>query len=377
MQILFAIGATGGHIYPAVAVAQEFRKAYPEFEIRFIGPSKKLAAQIIKKEGYSFTSIDFYPWNRSLNFWYLLKLFYRISKSFIESFKYLIKKRPRVVVGFGSYACGPVLAASYLLRIPTVIHEQNLNPGVTNKILSYIAKKICLTYPSKNLKSKKIVITGNPVRSDLVISKDKEQISKRFELFNLKEGKFTILVFGGSQGSRAINQVVTELVISPEFNKYSFQIIFITGTNDFEQIKEQIKAVKDKVFLAPYIFDMASAYTVADVVICRAGASSISEITLCGIPAILIPYPYAAYKHQEENAYYLKEHQAAEVILEKDLNKDKLFNTLLDLYSNCDKLKMMGKNSKALSNPSASKNIVEVIRSVSVKGFNVITNNNS
>lgn len=367
MQILFAIGATGGHIYPAIAVAQELRRAYPEFEIRFIGPSKKLVAQIINKEGYSFTSIDFYFWNRSLNFWYLLKLFYKISKSFIESFKYLIRKKPRVVVGFGSYACGPVLAASYLLGISTIIHEQNLNPGVTNKILSCIVKKICLTYPSnKNLKSKKVVVTGNPVRGDLVISKDKEQISKRFKLFNLKEGKFTILVFGGSQGSRAINQVVTELVISPEFDKYSFQIIFVTGTNDFEQIKEDIKAVKDKVFLAPYIFDMVSAYTVADVVICRAGASSISEITLCGIPAILIPYPYAAYKHQEENAYYLKEHQAAEVILEKDLNKDKLFNTLLDLYNNCDKLKMMRENSKALSNPSAGKNIVEVIKSVSV-----------
>ncbi|MDI6785541.1 MAG: undecaprenyldiphospho-muramoylpentapeptide beta-N-acetylglucosaminyltransferase [bacterium] len=365
MRILFAVGATGGHIYPAVAVAQELRKIYPEFEIRFVGPLKKLAAQIISKEGYCFTGIDSCPWNRSFNFWYLIKLCYNAIRSFIASFKYLLKIKPNIVIGFGSYACGPVLVASYLLGISTIIHEQNLSFGITNKILSYIAKKICLTYASKeSLRNKKIVTTGNPVRSDLIISREQEQISEKLKLFNLKEDKFTILIFGGSQGSRTINKVVTQFLISKELNHYPFQMIFITGFGDFDQIKKEIEVAKDKVFLAPYVFDMASAYTVADVIICRSGASSISEITLCGIPAILIPYPYAAYNHQEENAYYLKKHQAAEVILEKDLNKEKLMNTLLDLYNNSDKLEIMRKNSKDLSNPSASKNIVEVIKSV-------------
>lgn len=364
MQIFFAIGATGGHIYPAIAVAQELKKAYPEFKIEFIGPLKELAVQIVSKEGYNFTAIDVWPWNRSFSPGYLIKLLYKTSKGFIKSFRYLLKTKPKVVIGFGSYACGPILVASYILRIPIIIHEQNLKSGITNKLLSYLAKKICLTYPEKRLRKKKTIITGNPVRSNLVTSNNKILISQRLKLFNLEKDKFTILIFGGSQGSRTINRVVTQVLISPEFNDYPFQAIFITGTEDFEQIKKEIKPVKDKVFLTPYIFDMNSVYVLANVVICRAGASSISEITLCGIPAILIPYPYAAYKHQEQNAFYLKEHRAAEVVLEKDLNKEKLMNTLLDLYNNCDKLETMRKNSKALANPSASKNIVEVIKSV-------------
>ncbi|MBU2600173.1 undecaprenyldiphospho-muramoylpentapeptide beta-N-acetylglucosaminyltransferase [bacterium] len=363
--MLFVVGSTGGHIYPALAVAYELRKSFPKVEISFLGPLKELAQEIISKEGYHYLGIDTLSWKQKISLLYLIKFFYQNFKSFIESFKYLLRHKPKIVVGFGSYTCGPALMAAYFLGIPIIIHEQNLKLGMTNKILAYLAKKVCLAYPSNSrLPKKKVVVTGNPIRSNLLFSREKEQVLEKLKSFNLKEGKFTILVFGGSQGSKAINEVVVQVLLSSEFNNYPFQMILVTGINNFEQIKKEVEIVKDKVALLPYIFDMGPAYLVADVVISRAGASTLAEITLNGRPAILIPYPYSAYQHQKENAFYLKENGAAEVILEEELNKDKLFKTLLSLYFHPERLRMMMIRSKSLSNPRANKNVVKVMKEV-------------
>jgi UDP-N-acetylglucosamine--N-acetylmuramyl-(pentapeptide) pyrophosphoryl-undecaprenol N-acetylglucosamine transferase len=361
LEIVLAIGSTGGHIYPALAVALKLKSRIKNIEIIFMGPKRELPIRVINKEDYPYVKIESYPFRRILSPKEIFNLFYKSFKGFKDSYLSLRYIKPRLVVGFGSYTCGPVLLASYLLNIPTIIHEQNVAPGITNRVFAYLAKKVCVSYPKNSYfrkKKNKIIFTGNPV-------KEKKDISKKeaLGLFNLNEGRFTIFVFGGSQGSKRINEVIVEFILSKEFKDYPFQIIFVTGDNFYKEIKERLKAI-EKVSIIPYLYDISSAYSAADIVISRAGACSISEITLWGLPSILIPYPYAAYKHQEKNAFYLKENMAAEVILEEDLNKERLANTLIELYSNPAKLEEMRKNSKSLSNPKASENMVEVIMRV-------------
>jgi UDP-N-acetylglucosamine--N-acetylmuramyl-(pentapeptide) pyrophosphoryl-undecaprenol N-acetylglucosamine transferase len=335
MRVLIVTGLSGGHIFPALALADSLECSGQTVQLVLPEDGRKNSIP------FQFSQIEYIhavKLNFSLNKKNLLNV-YLLFWSAWQSLRIIVKFKPLVVVGFGSLNSIPLLFWAWLFRIRTIIHEQNVVCGRANRLLSKLVDKVAISFSQTrnylNVSGEKIVLTGNPLRKGLVWIKRDEAL----DFFKLKEEKFTILITGGSQGAHRLNAVCLE-ALSIYQNKIDLQVVHICGTQDFGWLKDAYAGTN----LAYKIFDflkaMQFAYSVADLIICRAGATTIAELQKFKVPAILVPYPFA-YAHQWANAQVLKNIGAAEILPETDLSVDKLKEKLQEYFCNHEKLKAM------------------------------------
>ncbi len=370
MKVLFATGGTAGHINPALAVASYIRETNPDAEILFIGTADHMEARLVPNAGFDFRTIDISGFKRSFSpkaITHNLKTVTRIIKSTGESKKIIEDFRPDVAVGFGGYVSGPVLQEAVKLGIPTCIHEQNAYPGITNKTLAKQVDKVMLTVEdAKNHLeiNGECVVTGLPVRGEL-LKADKAEARKEL---GIPDDKLLVLSFGGSLGAAPLNEAMFPILLdSAESGKYCH--IHSVGTNGGEYL-EKFEAEgfengkKGTVEVRQYIDNMDVCMAAADLVIGRAGASSLSEIEAMGKASILIPSPYVAENHQFHNAMALVNRDAGFILEEKDLSGESLSNMIDELLSDTDKLHETEKNAKAMAILNSREKIAEIILSL-------------
>ncbi|WP_432737959.1 undecaprenyldiphospho-muramoylpentapeptide beta-N-acetylglucosaminyltransferase [Maridesulfovibrio sp. FT414] len=356
-RVILTTGGTGGHVFPALAVAEEIRNRFPACEILFIG-GQGAEREMVERAGIAFKGL---PAKGIIgggigrvigSLW--------IVRALLLALKEIVSFKPDAVIGFGGYAgfC-PVLAAR-ILGIPTAIHEQNSVPGVTNRILGKVVKKVFTSFKDirNSFPSTKVEVTGNPVRREIFSA-------------GKSGGNKGVLVFGGSQGARAINEAVCSAL--PRLKDAGVSLTHQTGKADFEEVR---KIYEDMGMnghdVSPFIHDMASAYSQAQLVVSRAGASTVFEVAAAGKPAVFIPFPQATHDHQTGNAMSLAGTGAAVVIPQKDLNGDMLADTILKLICDQDGLKEMGSKALSFARPDAAAAIVDgienIIRTKTVRG---------
>jgi UDP-N-acetylglucosamine--N-acetylmuramyl-(pentapeptide) pyrophosphoryl-undecaprenol N-acetylglucosamine transferase len=358
MRLAIAGGGTGGHLFPGIAVAHQVQKELKDASILFIGTSEGIESTIVPREGFDIRFIR----SEGLvgrRFYERIRSTLKVPLAIRESFRILGEFRPDVVLGVGGYCSGPVLLSASLMKIPTMIHEQNTVPGLTNRVLGKFVNIVAVTYhESLNFFSKnKTFLTGNPVRED-VVSRDRE---KGFRTFGLEKGLFTIFIFGGSSGAHTINKAVSESLTYLEDFKPHVQFLHQTGEKDFHFVREFYHSRGYKGTVVPFTHDMGDAYAVADLVISRAGATTLAELTACGKAAILIPYPYAAGNHQKGNAEKLWDLGAAQMILDRELDGRSLSETIKQLFEHPDMISEMERVSRSIGRPDAVKKIVDLI----------------
>ena len=372
MHILFAGGGTAGHINPALAVAGYIKEMEPDTKISYIGTANKLEARLVPAAGYDFYTIDVAGFQRKLTFKNICKNIVAVEKMFSSSRrarKLLKELKPDVVVGTGGYVSGPVLREAVKLGIKTAIHEQNAYPGITTKALAPNVDRVMLAMPEaeKLINSKqKPIITGNPVRAELTrISKAKARKKLGFD-----KDIPLILSFGGSLGARPINEAIVG-VIKEHNNTGKCYHIHGAGKAGYETtvaaLGEECGELANEINLREYIDNMDVCMAAADLVICRAGAITLSELTICAKPSILIPSPYVAENHQYHNAMTLKNAGAAEVIEEKNLSPKMLVETVNGLLNNPEKLELMSKNAKLAAIDDSNDRIYKVIKELYTK----------
>lgn len=367
MHILFAGGGTAGHINPALAVAGYIKQNHKDAKISYIGTERGLESRLVRECGYDFYAIEVAGFQRKLSFANIKKNFSAVVKMFTSSSaarKLLIDLKPDVVVGTGGYVSGPVLREAAKLKIRTCIHEQNAFPGVTTKALAPMVDAVMLAFPEAkaHIKCKnEPIVTGNPVRVS-VLSADRKTARAKLSI----DDSPTILSFGGSLGARPINEAVVGLIEHNTKHQKYFHI-HATGKNGFEYTKSLLKdrgidiESCKKLNFREYIDDMDTCLAAADIVICRAGAITLSEIQNCGKASILIPSPYVAENHQFHNAMTLKKIGAAEIIEEKDLTEEKLIKTVEQLLSDRSFVDEMGKKAKKSAVGDSNERIYNVI----------------
>ncbi len=365
MKVLIAAGGTGGHVNPALALAQEIKSRYPDAEILFVGTQNKLEATLVPKAGFAFESIDVTGFQRSFavsdmiyNLGTLRRLLFVTGKC-----KKIIRQfAPDVALGFGGYVSGPVIRTAHKLGIKTAIHEQNAFPGKTNIALSRYVDAVMLTSPEaeKYLKGNSApVVTGLPVRKE-ILAVEKE--SARREL-GIPQDKTVVLSTGGSLGAAALNDVMCEVI--PDMLDSGVVFIHGYGQNG-KDVPEKLanKGVdlkNENLMVSEYIFDMARYMAAADLVVSRAGASSLAEIKVLGKASYLIPYPYASENHQYHNALSLVNRDAAMVCEQKELTAEKIENVIKDLCTNKQKYVEIGRNARNLAICDAQKKICDIV----------------
>lgn len=368
MRVIITGGGTGGHIYPGLAIARSIEAKYPESEILFVGNNGGLEAEIIPREGYKLATIHSQGLPRKVSL-EVLKSIFLTGIGVWEARKVINSFQPEIVIGTGGYVSGPVMLVAALQGKKTIIHEQNAYPGLTNRLLARLVDKVALSnQAAKNYfnSTDKLVWTGNPIRPEIIKAERKKSCQELGLDFNRK----IILAFGGSRGAKSINQAMEEVYNLAQKNS-KIQVLHITGKNDFARVKEVAVKLgiseleKGNVIIKPYLYNMAAGLAAADLVISRAGATGLAEITAKGVPAILIPYPYAAENHQEYNARSLEKKGAAEVILDKELTGDKLVKKVKKIISSQNKLAKMAQASKELGKPEAAENILELVEELS------------
>jgi UDP-N-acetylglucosamine--N-acetylmuramyl-(pentapeptide) pyrophosphoryl-undecaprenol N-acetylglucosamine transferase len=354
IKVVFAGGKTGGHIFPAIAMATEFKKRFPQSQLVFVGTKEGLEKSIVPRYGFKLLFIKTKGLSRRSYLSNLLLWFY-LSKSFYQALRILNRERPNLVVGTGGYVSFPVVLLASLKDIPTLIQEQNSFPGISTRFLAHFVDKVCLSY-SESVKyfsgRKKLKVIGNPIREDLVCAERNQALRK----FGLDVGKKTIFVFGGSQGAHTINHVFLQCL---DLLKLEWQILWQTGEADFPEISQKVKEKKIASVVYPFIQDMGSAYAASDLIISRAGALALAEITACGKPSILIPFPFATADHQRHNAQALQKKGAATVILQKDLDEEVLAEKIGSLLSDETELKQMTEKSERMGRPEATSLLVD------------------
>jgi UDP-N-acetylglucosamine--N-acetylmuramyl-(pentapeptide) pyrophosphoryl-undecaprenol N-acetylglucosamine transferase len=356
VKLILAGGGTGGHIYPAIAIANEFKSRFSDSDIIFVGTRKGLEKELVSENDFRLEFISAIGLARSLKK-ELFILPYILVKSLLESRMVIKKFNPDMVIGTGGYVSLPVVLAAGLMGNKTVIQEQNSYPGLSTRILSLLAGRVFLAYQNSTrhfLFKKRLRITGNPVRKEVFSGNREEGLKK----FSLEPDKKTVFVFGGSQGSKNINKAIKEGM--EYLKKYEdLQFLWQTGSKDFEEIKDFMKGINLTSTVLPFIQDMASAYAVSNLLVCRAGALTLAEVTACGKPSILIPYPFATADHQRYNALSLKEKGAAEVVLEKELKGENLAELIAGLIRDDNRLKVMSDKARMLARPLATSQIVD------------------
>nr|WP_297306950.1 undecaprenyldiphospho-muramoylpentapeptide beta-N-acetylglucosaminyltransferase [uncultured Flavobacterium sp.] len=353
-RFIISGGGTGGHIYPAIAIANEIKAQFPEAEILFVGAQNKMEMQKVPAAGYKIEGLWIAGIQRKLT---LSNLMFPIKflSSLIKSRKIINNFKPDVVIGTGGFASGAVVKVAGDMNIPTVIQEQNSYPGITNKMLAKKAKSICVAYEGleRFFDKNKVQLTGNPVRQDLLTIDSKR--TEAIEFFKLNPNKKTIVVLGGSLGARKINKLIEKELSFFEDNKV--QIIWQCGKFYFEEYK---KYQSQDVQVYAFIEQMDLLYAATDVIISRAGASSVSELAIVGKPVIFIPSPNVAEDHQTKNAKSVADKNGAVLIKESELDErfESDFNKLISDEKFANNL---SENLKQLAKPNATKDIVKQI----------------
>ncbi len=357
VNVLIAAGGTGGHVYPAIAIADALREKYADTEILFVGTKNHMEWKTVPKAGYDITSIWISGFHRRLTLKNLLFPI-KLATSIIQSFGIIRKFNPDVVVSCGGYAAGPVCWVASKKGIPLVIQEQNSYPGVTNRILGRSADKIFTAFKDADhyFPIEKTKVAGNPTRKSLT-NADRQQ---SFESFGFDPNKKMLLVLGGSGGAKSINEAMLQN-IDRLHNEMNLQIIWQCGQRYYDQLRRDLDInAYDHLLLKDFIHDMPAAYAVADLVISRAGALSCSELALTGKPSILVPSSNVAGDHQTKNARSMVEKGAAELVKDKDLN-DTLAGLVEKVITNQQKLETMNEAAKKLARPEAAETIATEI----------------
>ncbi|HNT65596.1 MAG TPA: undecaprenyldiphospho-muramoylpentapeptide beta-N-acetylglucosaminyltransferase [bacterium] len=354
--VVFAGGGTGGHLFPALAIARALLQRRPNATIHFVGTSKGIETRLIPQAGFPLHLIAVRGFVRRSLFANLSVIF-RLFVSLVQSYRLLRRLKPALVVGTGGYVSGPVLYMASLLRISTVIQEQNRYPGVATRWLSARADQVHIAFAEAEeyFKNKdRVHLSGNPIRS---LETDLSPAQARRH-FDLAADKPTILVFGGSQGARIINRSLLQ-IIPNLLAESTAQLIWSTGTLDYEEVFSTCEQYSGRIAVRPFIDEMAIAYAAADLALCRAGALTLAEITACGIAAVLIPFRYAAENHQEHNARALVNLGAARMLTETELSGDRLFAVLQELLHNENELAKMRQAARSAAFPRATDAIVD------------------
>lgn len=362
MKVLVTGGGTGGHIYPALAFVKYVKEQEPTAEFMYVGGKRGLENKILPKTDIPFKTLEIQGFKRKLSFDNVktLQLFF---KSIKEAKQILKSFQPDVVIGTGGYVSGAVVYAAAKMKIPTIVHEQNSIPGMTNKFLSRYATKIgiCFKDAAQFFPAEKTVLVGNPRASEVSDTKKSDILTT----FGLKEDKPTALIFGGSQGALKINQAVTKAL--PIFATRDYQVLYASGERYFNEIKNEAKidlSQLTNVSIAPYIDKMAAVMVCCDLLVGRAGATSIAEFTALGLPAVLIPSPYVTADHQTKNAQSLVDAGAAFMIKDDALTAESLVAAIDEIMKNQVKRQQMASASKLEGIPDASQRLFQLVQEI-------------
>ncbi|MEW5978057.1 MAG: undecaprenyldiphospho-muramoylpentapeptide beta-N-acetylglucosaminyltransferase [Acidobacteriota bacterium] len=352
-RVLIAGGGTGGHVYPGIAIAKEIQRRRPDTVILFVGTDRGLETRIVPAEGFRLETITVSGLKGKSGVRQLKSLF-EIPASLWQCRRILAAFKPSVVVGVGGYASGPPLLLAALRGIPTLIQEQNALPGLTNRLLARFVNKVATAFAeSERYFGSKAVLTGNPVRPEF------KGLPRREE-----QESFTILIFGGSQGARAINQAMMGALplLAGQFSELRF--VHQTGDKDYDEVSASYRASGVSHEVRPFFYDIPAQYARANLIICRAGATTLAETSVSGRAALLIPFARASDNHQQKNAEALVRAGAAEMILEKDLTPQLLANRILFLKSRPHELRSMEEKSRGLGRPDSTERIVDLVENL-------------
>ena len=369
MKAIIAAAGTGGHINPGIAIANKIKEKETNSEIIFIGTGRGLEKDLVPRAGYDLKTIDAYGIERKITIQNLKNL-YATYKSINKAKKILEDFKPDVLIGTGGYICVPTVLAAKKLGIPVVLHESNAFPGIAIKIFKKKADKILVGF--KDAKERldnreNVVVTGNPIKIKK-INFSKDEKNKIIKEAGLNNNKPIVLVFGGSQGAKSINQSLIEIIVNKKNKDY--QIMWAAGSEQYKEIKDKLKEVNididniENVKIVPYIYNMEEIMNIADLVVCRSGAMTITEISVVGKPAIFIPFPYATENHQEYNARVLEGVGAAKIILNKDLNSEILGNTINEIVNDKSIIETMSKNANKVAMQNVEEKIYNEIKKV-------------
>jgi len=356
--LMIAGGGTGGHIYPAIAIAQEYLARQRSRRVVFVGTEKGLETKIVPKAGYPLELISV-GGLKGKGLGETIRNIARLPLGFIQAFQLLGKHRPNVVLGVGGYSSGPVLAAAWMRRIPTIIHEANAFPGVTNRMLAKFVKSVAIAFPdaAPRLGRNDAIVTGNPIRREFFDA-------GRRELATPVDRK-RLLIFGGSQGSRIINDAMTGALLFLARLKDRIEIVHQTGPNELEKVQTAYRASAfSNARVVPYLDPMVDEIAAADLVVCRAGAMTIGELAAVGRAAILIPFDAATNNHQELNARVVERAGGAVVITESELSPERLGLTISEIINDPPRAARMGTASHSLAVPDATKNIASLLEKI-------------
>lgn len=353
MKIIFSTGGTGGHIYPALALANYMKNNIKDVDITFTGSSKHMEKDIVTSAGFHFEGYHLKSGSRSL--FHKFMQYVQLGFALILMYFRFLFNRPDVVIGFGAYITAPTLLAAKFLNIPIILHEQNSSLGKTNEMFFKAAKLVVVCYPNllEQLNNEKVVLLGNPRASEVSGLRFDEKV---IESFGLDPKLKTILVVMGSLGSESVNHAMSELI--PALNKKPYQLIMVTGKKHYDAFK--LLDEPDNVVIVPYV-DQAAILASSDLVIARGGATTAAEICALGIPSIIIPSPYVSNNHQYVNAVELEKVDAARIIKEENLSADALIELIDDLMNDEEQLKAMSNSALSLAKAQASEDITKAI----------------
>lgn len=362
MRVLVTGGGTGGHIYPALAFINYVKKVEPDSSFLYVGANRGMENKILPQTDIPFLTLEIQGFKRKLTFenFKTIQLF---LKSIRQAKKIIRKFHPDVVIGTGGYVSGAVVYAAAKLNIPTVVHEQNSVPGITNKFLARYVDKIGIAFEdaAQYFPKNKTILVGNPRAQEVVGIKRSNLLRK----FNLNPEKKTVLIFGGSQGALKINQAVVAAI--PEFAKKDYQILYASGERYYEEINDTIGMTKDafaNISIQPYIKNMTEVMVNCDLLVGRAGATSIAEFTGLGLPAVLIPSPYVTNDHQTKNARSLSKEGAAKMIKDDQLTAENLVATVDEIMEDDALLQQMSSQSKKQGIPDAADRLYQFVKSM-------------
>lgn len=365
MKYLITGGGTGGHIYPALAIANEIKSKEKDAEILYVGTKNGLEAELVLRAGFKFETIRVKGMPRKIN-----KDFFICIKELLlginDAKKIINKFQPDVVIGTGGYVCGPVVYMAKKKKIPGIIHEQNAYPGITNKILSRYVDKVAVTFEESRKYFKyedKVFLTGNPIRKE-ILEIDKNEA---FKILDIDKSIPFILSFGGSGGQKKLNDEMYKFIKKANSRK-DIQLIHVTGkrhyNNFINKLEKENIVISKNIKVLPYLYEMPQAINIASLVITSAGAITLAEISAVGVPSILIPKSYTAENHQEYNAREFEKKGAAILVLEEDLKGDTLWDIIYNIIHNKEKLLLMKENSKKLGKTDAANKIFKLIKSI-------------
>jgi UDP-N-acetylglucosamine--N-acetylmuramyl-(pentapeptide) pyrophosphoryl-undecaprenol N-acetylglucosamine transferase len=348
-DVLIAGGGTGGHLFPGIALAQEVCRRDPKARVLFVGTARGIETRAVPEAGFDLALVPVTGLRR-VGIGGLIAGLARLPWAVVRAFDVVRRFGPEVAVGVGGYAAGPAIFAARLLGVPCVVMEQNTVPGLTNRILGKLARRVFAGLPTRGFAPGKVKVLGNPVREELAEVRDQ----------SYEPGQPPrLLVFGGSQGARALNEAM--MAAAPELAGRGWSILHQTGEADCERVRAAYGAAGLDADVRPFVFDMATAYRDADLVLCRAGAMTIAELTVCGRPAVLVPYAFAVDDHQSKNARTLEDAGAAVLFPQSSLTPEGLVELLTGLLGAPERLREMAARSRAAGKPDAVSDIADAL----------------